>query len=70
MAGLFKDDPAYYKARAEAEIRLAEKASDLSAAKAHYVLAGLYLDRVYGGAQDSAESGRQNTIPLANEKDI
>lgn len=38
----------YYYRRAENELRLAQEANHPAAVKAHYVLAGFYLDRVYG----------------------
>ena len=42
------DDSTYYYARAEAEIERAQTADHPAAVKAHYLLAGYYLDRVYG----------------------
>ena len=42
------DDSTYYYARAEAEIERAQSADHPAAVKAHYLLAGYYLDRVYG----------------------
>jgi len=42
------DDSTYYYARAEAEIQRAQSADHPEAVKAHYLLAGYYLDRVYG----------------------
>lgn len=41
------DERAYYLQRAEAELALAQNASHPAAVKAHYHLAGYYLDRVY-----------------------
>ena len=37
----------YFYNRAEAELRMAQKAADPAATKAHYELANLYLDRFY-----------------------
>jgi hypothetical protein len=46
-------DQTYYYQRAEAELRLAQQAIDPAVVKAHYQLAGYYLDRVYGGGDHS-----------------
>jgi hypothetical protein len=46
-------DQTYYYQRAEAELRLAQQAIDPAVVKAHYQLAGYYLDRVYGGGDPS-----------------
>lgn len=40
-------DRAYYEERAEAEIEAARCAGHPSAVKAHYFLAGYYLDRAF-----------------------
>ena len=37
----------YFEKRAEAEISLAQTATHPAAVRAHYLLAGLYLDRLY-----------------------
>jgi hypothetical protein len=42
-------DKDYYLERAEAELDLANAATHERAAKAHYYLAGFYLDRAHGG---------------------
>ena len=42
------DDRDYYYRRAEQEIALAQTSSDETAVKFHYMLGGLYLDRVFG----------------------
>lgn len=42
------DDRNYWAARAETELVRARSSSDPAASKAHYELAGLYLDRVHG----------------------
>jgi hypothetical protein len=44
MAG---EDFDYYQQRAEAEIALAQRASDSRAVQAHYELASAYLDRIH-----------------------
>ncbi len=44
----------YFQRRAEAELRLAQAATHPAAVRAHYLLAGLYLDRIYGQDNDRA----------------
>ena len=41
----------YLTQRAEAELELAQTATHPAAVKAHYLLAGYYLDRIYGPAE-------------------
>lgn len=41
------NERAYYESRAEAELDLAQRATSRSAARAHYELLTLYLDRLY-----------------------
>lgn len=48
-------DRAYYEARAEEELEQAQNAGHPGAVRSHYLLAGLYLDRVY--AEPSAPEG-------------
>ena len=50
------EDICYFERRAEAELELAQRALHPDAVKAHYHLAGFYLDRVYGG-ETAAPSG-------------
>ena len=40
-------DKEYFRERAEAELGMAQAAGHPAAVRAHYVLAGLYLDRIY-----------------------
>jgi hypothetical protein len=42
-----EDERAYFRQRAEAEIAAAQAAGHSGAARAHYVLAGYYLDLAY-----------------------
>ncbi len=42
------EEQAYFEARAEAEIALAQQASHARAVRAHYELASAYLDRIHG----------------------
>lgn len=53
------DDCAYFMARAEAELELAQRADHPKAVEAHYLLAQSYLDRVYGDISLAAD-GRAN----------
>jgi len=46
---------AYFYRRAEQELHQAQRAESPAAVKAHYHLAGYYLDRVYGGNIDQAD---------------
>ena len=42
-----KLDREYFEKRAEAELSLAQAAAHPAAVRAHYLMAGLYLDRLY-----------------------
>ncbi len=44
-------DQEYFFKRAEAELKMAQTSRNPSAVRAHYTLAGHYLDRAYGGHQ-------------------
>ncbi|MFL0415175.1 hypothetical protein [uncultured Sphingomonas sp.] len=54
-------DQHYYYDRAEQELEMAQKASCPEAVKAHYTLAGFYLDRVHGGPQEPAKDGQSRS---------
>jgi hypothetical protein len=41
------DDGQYYEARAEQELALAQGSNHPAVVRAHFLLAGLYLDRLY-----------------------
>ncbi|QNE33014.1 hypothetical protein F1C10_14535 [Sphingomonas sp. NBWT7] len=43
------NDQQYFYRRAEAELKMAQAARDPAAVRAHYTLAGHYLDRAYAG---------------------
>lgn len=51
-----RPDLAYFQTRAEAELELAQRASHPKAVRAHYLLAELYLDKVYGQPGDAEHS--------------
>jgi hypothetical protein len=51
-------DRSYYLRRAEAELALAADASHPAAMRAHYHLAGFYLDRAYGARDDGRSALR------------
>jgi hypothetical protein len=48
---MIDSDQAYLEARAEAEIEAARSAAHPAAVRAHYLLAGYYLDRLYGSEE-------------------
>lgn len=56
----------YFYNRAEAEIRMAQQATAPEAVRAHYQLAGLYLDRVY--RSDGADGADGNAGPVDGEE--
>jgi hypothetical protein len=45
-------DKDYLEERAEAELSLAQAAAHPAAVRAHYLLAGFYLDRLHGPEDD------------------
>lgn len=47
---MYQEDIEYYQARAEQELEWAQKATIAEAARAHYLLAGYYLDRIHNVA--------------------
>jgi len=52
-----KEELLYFRERAEQEIRRAEFADHPDAARAHYELAGYYLDLVHNSANGSGGRG-------------
>jgi len=62
------NDRAYLEGRAEMELEMAQKAEHPSAVKAHYELAGLYLDKVYGGPDSLATDGDHLTSAAVSAK--
>jgi hypothetical protein len=52
------EDLAYFEKRAEIELDLAQKAGHVNAVRAHYMMAGFYLDRVYGEPDGSAAASQ------------
>lgn len=48
------NDRHYFYGRAETELERAQRAAHPEAVKAHYVLAGYYLDRAYGEGEAGA----------------
>ncbi len=51
------DDKDYFYRRAEAELEMAQQTEVPQAVQAHYTMASLYLDKVYG---DDAEGDGEN----------
>lgn len=58
------DDTSYFYERAEAELKLAQHADHPAAVKAHYLLAGYYLDRVYGPGDDETQAMQSPLAPV------
>ncbi len=52
-------DREYFYRRAEAELKMAQSARDPNAVRAHYTLAGHYLDRAYGGHERRPASAEE-----------
>jgi hypothetical protein len=53
-----ESEKAYLEQRAEAELSLAQSADHPAVVRAHYLLAGFYLDRIhYQGDQDAGDGG-------------
>ena len=63
------EDRDYLNDRAEAELVLAQKADHPEAVRAHYLLAGYYLDRLYG-APDAIESAPADEAGPPNSQGI
>jgi hypothetical protein len=53
-------DNSYFEKRAEAELECAQQAEHPAAAKAHYLLAGFYLDRIYGPGEPVEDHGDEH----------
>ena len=51
-----RDEVNYWEKRAEAEIALAQQASNSSVVQAHYQMATAYLDRIHGDVPVRAEA--------------
>lgn len=51
-------ETAYLEDRAEAELALAQAADHPAAVRAHFLLAGLYLDRLHGPGDASVPPAR------------
>jgi hypothetical protein len=56
------NDRSYFYERAEIELERAQRAAHPGAVKAHYLLAGYYLDRVYGGEDAAAFGGEGEEV--------
>ena len=59
------DDRNYYYRRAEQEIALAQSSTDENSVKFHYMLGGLYLDRVFGDGSRPPIPPRESSQPVA-----
>jgi hypothetical protein len=50
------DDRSYFEHRAEMELEMAQRAEHPEAVRAHYLMAGLYLDKIHAiPGSDAAE---------------
>ncbi len=49
-----REEAEYYERRAEAEVALAQQATDRRVVRAHYELAAAYLDLVHGDSPKSS----------------
>ncbi len=58
-----EDERTYFRNRAEAEIRAAQSAAHPDAARAHYLLAGYYLDLAYNPAAEFRLATRAPPAP-------
>lgn len=60
-------DRSYYIRRAEAELALARSAAHPAAMRAHYYLAGYYLDKVYCRIESKKTFGDPGAGPMSVE---
>jgi hypothetical protein len=60
------DDGEYYEARAEQELELAQGSDHPAVVRAHFLLAGLYLDRLYNPDGDAPDGNGQAMFPPAS----
>lgn len=60
-------DRSYYVRRAEAELALAQSAAHPAAMRAHYHLAGYYLDKVYGRIEAVTATGGTTMAPVLGD---
>lgn len=58
-----EDDKSYFYIRAEAELRMAQRSDHPAVVKAHYTMAGHYLDKVYGSdiVKDNQRQARHSS---------
>ena len=59
------DDPDYFQKRAEAELELAQTAKHAAAVRAHYLMAGYYLDRIHN--KDGPDEDVSSVGPIESE---
>lgn len=60
------EDRDYYLRRADAELSLAQLAVHPAAVRAHYHLAGFYLDRAYGAAIEREPVDSKAGVPVSS----
>lgn len=61
-----RDDSQYYYRRAEAELKMAQRSDVPQAVKAHYMLAGYYLDYIH--ADESGEHSELAQLMLKSSE--
>lgn len=66
MQDLSPEDRAFFERRVEAEFDAAQSATDPCAVKIHYDLANLYLEKIYGGADDRPALPALRTVRSTN----
>jgi len=64
-----QQDHSYYLHRAEAELSLAAGAAHPAAMRAHYYLAGFYLDKAYG-ARDQGDSAPGRGLVSSDNRSV
>jgi hypothetical protein len=62
------NDRDYHYQRAETELVRAQQATDPAAVKAHYLLAGYYLDRAYGDGNSGLDSSGERWPAMDAER--
>ena len=60
------DDGEYYEIRAEEELALAQRSDHPAVVRAHFLLAGLYLDRLYNPDGADPRAGGRASLRLVS----
>ncbi|MDT9598642.1 hypothetical protein [Sphingosinicella rhizophila] len=62
-----QQDREYFEQRAESEIEMAQTARHEKAVRAHYEMAGLYLDRVHAPDDNDLDAGSLDKVEAEQE---